>query len=180
MTSAAYTSTQKFLHWSLFVLVLLLYALTYGEDLLPRGDPIVDSIWRLHISFGLLLAGLVLWRTVLRVLRGAPGLPDEMSPPERAAAKVGHLVLYALLIAIPVLGILLTWFRGNELSFFGLFAVPAPFAPDRTAARTIRELHSLCADGILIAVGLHAFAALYHHFVRRDAILTRMLPKGAK
>ena len=49
MTSAAYTSTQKFLHWSLFVLVLLLYALTYGEDLLPRGDPIVDSIWRLHI-----------------------------------------------------------------------------------------------------------------------------------
>ncbi|WP_457155810.1 cytochrome b [Mesorhizobium sp. P5_C1] len=74
----------------------------------------------------------------------------------------------------------MTWFRGNELSFFGLFTIPAPFAPDRTTDRTIRELHSLCADGILIAVGLHALAALYHHFVRRDAILTRMLPKGAK
>ncbi|MFK0688833.1 cytochrome b [Mesorhizobium sp. IMUNJ 23033] len=178
MTSTAYTSTQKFLHWALFVLVLLLYALTYGEGLLPRGDPTVDAIWRLHISFGLLLAGLLLWRVVLRGLRGAPGLPVEMSGPERTAAKIGHFVLYALLIAIPVLGILLTWFRGDALSFFGLFTVPAPFAPDRTTARTIRELHSLCANGILIAAGLHAAAALYHHFIRRDAILTRMLPKG--
>lgn len=178
MTNTAYTSTQKFLHWALFVLVLLLYALTYGEDLLPRGDPTVDAIWRLHISFGLLLVGLLLWRVVLRGLRGAPGLPDEMSGPERTAAKIGHFVLYALLIAIPVLGILLTWFRGDALSFFGLVTVPAPFAPDRTTARTIRELHSLCANGILIAAGLHAAAALYHHLIRRDAILTRMLPKG--
>lgn len=178
MTSTAYSSTQKFLHWSLFILVLLLYALTYGENLLPRGDPTVDFIWRLHISFGLLLAGLVLWRVLLRGLRGAPGLPHEMSVAERAAAKIGHLVLYALLIAIPILGILLTWFRGDALSFFGLFTVPAPFAPDRATARTIRELHSLCANGILIAAGLHAVAALYHHLIRRDAILTRMLPKG--
>jgi cytochrome b561 len=177
MTSTAYSSTQKFLHWSLFVLVLLLYALTYGENLLPRGDPTVGFIWRMHISFGLLLAGLVLWRVVLRGLRGAPGLPHEMSVPERAAAKIGHLVLYALLIAIPILGIPLTWFRGDALSFFGLFTVPTPFAPDRATARTIRELHSLCANGILIAAGLHAVAALYHHLIRRDAILTRMLPK---
>ncbi|PZV40439.1 cytochrome b [Mesorhizobium kowhaii] len=176
MVPFAYTSIQKFLHWTLFLLVVLLSALTYGEDLLPRGDPTVNVIWRLHISFGLLLAGLVLWRVVLRGLRGVPGLPDEMSAPERTAAKIGHLVLYALLIAIPILGILLTWFRGDALTFFGLFTVPAPFAPDRPTARTIRELHSLCANGILIAAGLHALAALYHHFIRRDAVLTRMLP----
>jgi cytochrome b561 len=166
------------LHWALFALVVVLYGLTYGEDLLPRGDPTVDVIWRLHISFGLLLAGFVLWRVVLRGVRGTPDLPDGMSTPERAAARIGHLVLYALLIAIPVLGILLTWFRADALSFFGIFTVPAPFPPDQSTARTIRELHSLCANGILIAAGLHASAALYHHFIRRDAILTRMLPRG--
>lgn len=176
MAGAAYTSTQKFLHWSLFGLVVLLYALTYGEDFFPRGDPSADFIWRLHISFGLLLAALVFWRVVLRGVRGAPALPAEMSVPERGAAKLGHFLLYALLIAIPVLGILLTWFRGNDLSFFGLFTVPAPFAPDRTTARTIRELHSLCANGILILAGVHALAALYHHFIRRDTVLVRMLP----
>jgi cytochrome b561 len=176
MASTSYTSTQKFLHWALFVLVVLLYALTYGEDLLPRGDPTVDALWRLHISFGLLLAALVFWRLVLRGMRGTPGLPVEMPALERAAAKVGHFILYALLVTIPVLGILLTWSRGDALSFFGLFVVPAPFAPDRTMARTIRELHSLCANGILIVAGIHALAALYHHFIRRDAILSRMLP----
>ncbi|UCI06529.1 cytochrome b [Mesorhizobium sp. B1-1-8] len=173
---STYTSSQKLLHWALFALVILLYALTYGEDLLPRGDPTVDAIWRLHISFGLLLAALVLWRVTLRGIRGAPNFPPGMTGLERAAAKAGHFILYALLIAIPILGILLTWFRGDALSFFGLFTIPAPFAPDRATARTIRELHSLCANGILIAAGLHALAALYHHFVRRDAILARMLP----
>jgi len=171
-----YTSSQKFLHWALFALVILLYGLTFGEEFYPRGDPAVHAIWRLHISFGLLLAALVLWRVVLRGVRGTPGLPAEMPPLEQAAAKVGHFVLYALLVAIPVLGILLTWFRGDALSFFGLFTVPAPFAPDRATARTIRELHSLCANGILIVAGIHALAALYHHFIRRDEILTRMLP----
>ncbi|MDX8528473.1 cytochrome b [Mesorhizobium sp. MSK_1335] len=171
-----YTSSQKFLHWALFALVVLLYGLTFGEEFYPRGDPAVDAIWRLHISLGLLLTALVFWRVVLRGVRGTPGLPAEMSPLERTAAKVGHFALYALLVAIPVLGILLTWFRGDALSFFGLFTVPAPFAPDRATARTIRELHSLCANGILIVAGLHALAALYHHFIRRDAILTRMMP----
>ncbi|TPI37497.1 cytochrome b [Mesorhizobium sp. B3-1-6] len=173
-----YTSTQKFLHWTLFALVVLLYALTYGDAFYSRGDPAVAFFWRLHISFGLLLAALVFWRVVLRGLRGAPGLPSEMPAAEQAAAKIGHFILYTLLIAIPVLGILLTWFRGDALSFFGLFMIPAPFAPDRVTARTIRELHSLCANGILIMAGLHAMAALYHHFIRRDTVLTRMLPRN--
>ncbi|TPI19678.1 cytochrome b [Mesorhizobium sp. B4-1-1] len=173
-----YTSTQKFLHWTLFALVVLLYALTYGDAFYPRGDPAVAFFWRLHISFGLLLAALVFWRVVLRGLRGAPGLPSEMPAVEQAAAKIGHFILYALLIAIPVLGILLTWFRGDTLSFFGLLTIPAPFAPDRVTSRTIRELHSLCANGILIMAGLHAMAALYHHFIRRDTVLTRMLPRN--
>ena len=152
-----------------------------GQDILKNASLFFHSLFLHQNDFGpggLLLAGLMLWRVVLRGLRGAPGLPGEMSAPERTAAKIGHFVLYALLIAIPVLGILLTWFRGDALTFFGLVTVPAPFAPDRTTARTIRELHSLCANGILIAAGLHAAAALYHHFIRRDAILTRMLPKG--
>jgi cytochrome b561 len=176
MAPTTYSSTQKLLHWALFALVVFLYALTFGEDLFQRGDPTVDAIWRVHISVGLLLAALVLWRVVLRTLRGAPGLPENTSELERAGAKIAHLVLYTLLIAIPVLGILLTWYRGNDLSFFGLFTIPSPVTPDRGIARNIRELHSLCANGILIIAGLHALAALWHKFVRRDEVLTRMLP----
>lgn len=172
----AYTPAQKLLHWALFALVVFLYLLTYGDSFFPRGDPTVDALWRLHISFGLMLAALVIWRVILRISRGTPGLPADMNGLEQTAARLGHLILYALLIAIPMLGILLTWFRGDALSFFGLFTIPAPFAPNRETARTIRELHSLCANGILIVAGLHALAALWHHFVRHDTVLTRMLP----
>lgn len=176
MAVNGYSPVQKTLHWSLFVLVLLIYALTYGNDLFPRGDPNRVLAWWLHISFGLLLAALVFWRVALRVARGAPALPPSMTGLERPLAKVGHLLLYALLIAIPVLGILLTWFRGDALSFFGLFTIPAPFVPNRETARSIRELHSLCANGILILAGIHALAALWHHFIRRDEVMQRMLP----
>lgn len=171
-----YASSQKAIHWTVFLLVIGLYGLTYVVDLFPRGDPSRDLVWWFHISFGLLLFVLVILRAGLRLTRGAPGLPSEMTQLERWMAKLTHLALYALLVAIPVLGILLTWYRGDALSFFGLFTIPAPFSPDRTTAGIIKELHSLCANLILILAGLHAVAALWHHFIRRDDILKRMLP----
>ncbi len=179
MRSNVYSSSQKALHWLLFVLVLGLYGLTFGDSLFQRGDPYRDFAWWLHISFGLLLAALVVWRVVLRLINGAPELPASMTGIERILAKTGHVALYALLIVIPILGILLTWFRGDALSFFGLFTIPAPFQPDRSTAGLIKELHGLCANGILILAGLHAGAGLWHHFVRKDDVLTRMLPASS-
>lgn len=176
MSATQYSPTQKTLHWALFVLVLAIYGLSYGDDLFPRRDPNRALIQWFHISFGLLLAGLVSWRVVLRLSEGAPELPSSLTGTEKALAKAGHLALYALLIVIPMLGIIVTWFRGDALSFFGLFTIPAPFSPDRDVARSIKEIHGLCANGILILAGLHGLAALWHHFVRKDDILKRMLP----
>ncbi|SMF33247.1 cytochrome b561 [Tistlia consotensis] len=176
MSSMSYSPTQKLLHWSIFGLVALLYGLSLAEDLFPRGDPGRDLVWWLHISFGLLLAAFVAWRLAVRLSRGAPSLPAAMSGPERLLAHAGHLGLYALLIALPVLGILLTWYRGDALSFFGLFTIPSPVVADRETARSIKGLHELAANGILIVAGLHALAAFWHHWVRRDDVLVRMLP----
>jgi cytochrome b561 len=171
-----YASSQKAIHWAVFLLVIGLYGLTYLADLFPRGDPGEALVWWFHISFGMLLFALVVVRVGLRLTLGTPGLPVEMSQRERWAAKIAHLLLYALLVAIPVLGILLTWYRGDALSFFGLFTIPAPVSPDRPTAGFIKELHSLCANLILILAGLHAAAALWHHYVRNDDVLKRMLP----
>ncbi|TPI12987.1 cytochrome b [Mesorhizobium sp. B4-1-3] len=171
-----YASSQKAIHWAVFLLVIGLYGLTYVADVFPRADPGRAFVWWLHISFGLLLFALVVIRISLRLALGTPSLPLEMSKLERLAARIAHVLLYALLVAIPVLGIVLTWYRGDVLSFFGLFTIPAPVSADRATAGFIRELHSLCANLILILAGLHAVAALWHHYVWKDDVLKRMLP----
>ena len=174
--TTAYTATQKALHWSIFLLVIGLYGITYGEEFFPRGDPGRDTIWWLHISFGLLLAVLVLWRLAARAINGAPPPTPGSGRLEHLLAAAGHGLLYLLLIAIPILGIALTWLRGDELSFFTLFTIPSPIAADRETARAVKELHELSANLILITAGLHAAAALWHHHFRRDGVLRRMLP----
>ena len=88
-----YAGSQKAIHWTVFLLVIGLYGLTYVEDLFPRGDPGRDLVWWFHISFGLTLFVLVVLRIGLRLLYGAPELPSEMTSLERWLAKVAHLLL---------------------------------------------------------------------------------------
>jgi len=171
-----YRPLQKALHWLIFLLVLGIYGLTYVVDLYPRGDSGRVAIWGLHISFGLVLLALVVLRIIERLRFGAPALPSSMNRLEALLAHGAHVVLYALLLAIPFLGVTLVWLRGDTLSFFGLFSFPAFLAPNRELAALVKEIHSLCANGILIVAGLHAAAALWHHFVRHDDVLRRMLP----
>jgi cytochrome b561 len=176
MSPSSYGPIQKVLHWSVFLLVLGLYGSTYIKNLYPHNDPGRAFIWWLHISFGLLLFAFVLLRIALRVGRGAPALPQSMTAMERYLAHGAHLALYGLLLAIPSLGVFLAWLKGSALTFFGLFTIPALVEPEPHTARSIQELHQLAAYLILAFAGCHAAAALWHHFVRRDDVLGRMLP----
>ncbi|PRH85634.1 cytochrome B [Labrys okinawensis] len=176
MPSATYRPVQKVLHWTIFLLVLACYGLTYSGLLFAKGDPGRALAWWSHISLGLLLATLIAARLVARLTLGTPPLPSTMSGMEIAAAKGAHFLLYALMIGIVGLGIALAWLRGDALTFFGLFTIPAPMVPDRDLAHWVQEVHELCADAILVMAGLHAAAALWHHYVRGDDVLTRMLP----
>jgi cytochrome b561 len=87
-----------------------------------------------------------------------------------------HLSLYAMLIAQVVLGFLYRWAQGEEFTFFGLFAVPAPFAPDRAWSRTFNTLHYDLAWIIIALAAGHALAALLYHYVMHDRNIRRMMP----
>ncbi len=173
---AIYSPTRKWLHWAIFGLVAFLYLITYAEGAFPRGSAGRAWVWFLHISFGLVLAGLVVWRVALRIGAGeAPPVPGAPVWQDRAA-RVVHLALYALLVAIPVAGIALAFARGNALSFFGLFTIPSPITPDRALSRPIQGLHEWLANAIVILALGHAAMALWHQFVKKDGVLSRMLP----
>ncbi len=179
MNTKTYRPAQKLLHWAVFALVITVYGITYAEALYPRGDPGRDFVWWLHISFGLLLLSFVVLRVFVRSSAGAPPPPNSVGRFQERVASITHFLLYILLLAVPLIGVALTWYRGDALTFFGLFTIPSPVAADRDTAHFIKGIHELAANGLLILAGFHAAAALWHHFVRRDEVLERMLPGSA-
>jgi cytochrome b561 len=89
-------------------------------------------------------------------------------------ARITHWLLYALLIIAVALGIANVWVRGDVI--FNMFQVPAYDPGNRALIHLIGGWHALAANAVLIVAGAHAAAALFHHYILRDATLRRMLP----
>ena len=92
------------------------------------------------------------------------------------AGRLAHYALYMLLVAAPVAGIVLQFARGDALPVFGLFDVVSPWPADKSFARSVKDVHEILANALVILAALHATAALVHHWVFRDRTLVRMLP----
>jgi cytochrome b561 len=121
----------------------------------------------------LLLIARLAWRV------GNPPPPAEPTRFGRVleiAAKVTHFALYALLVIVPFVGVMVQLKRGNALPVLGLWNVSSPWPADRAIARNVLGAHEFLANALLILAGVHAAAALVHHYALRDRTLTRMLP----
>jgi cytochrome b561 len=92
------------------------------------------------------------------------------------AGRFAHLSLYALLVAVPIVGIATQFARGHALPLFGLGEIASPWAADRAFAHSVKEVHEVLANVLLAIAGVHAAAALAHHWIFRDRTLRRMLP----
>ncbi len=160
-------------HWITVAFVLGLWTVGQCIDFFPKGTPRV-TVRSLHILFGLILAGVLVARIRWR-LRGGTTLPHADPGALGQLAVLMHKLLYLMLISIVVLGIAAVWIRGDNI--FNLFTVPA-FDPSNKALRhDVVELHGLFANILLGLAGAHAAAALWHHFLRKDGVLKRMLPR---
>ena len=107
-----------------------------------------------------------------------PPLATPFDPWVGIAALSVHVLIYALLLMVPVGGIVLQFARGQSLPLFGLYEIASPWARDRTLAGLVKNVHELLAHALLILASLHALAALVHHYVLKDDTLRRMLPGG--
>jgi cytochrome b561 len=96
------------------------------------------------------------------------------------AARIAHYSLYALLVAVPVAGIVLQFARGDALPLFGIAEISSPWLKDRAFAHSVKEVHEVLAHALVILAAIHAAAALIHHWIFRDRTLVRMLPHSNK
>jgi cytochrome b561 len=160
------------LHWVTAVLVVLLWVIGQTIDFAPNGALRVDYR-SIHISLGLLLALVVLARLAWRLTRR-----DSLPPVDHGLlliiSRVTHWLLYALLVVTVGVGIANLWVRGDEI--FNLFRVPAYDPGNRALMHQVGGWHATAANATLIVAGVHAAAALFHHYILRDAALRRMLP----
>ena len=161
------------LHWLTALLVIALFASAETWGFLPKGTALRKGLQSLHISMGITLATVMALRILWRL--GRKHLPSDLPRWQEILSGLVHLALYGLLAAQVSLGFLFRWAQGEPFFFFGLFEIPH-VAIDPGLARTIGELHNTVAWTIVCLAGLHALAALGHHYVLKDKVLLRMMP----
>lgn len=164
--------TTIVLHWLTALLVVALWTIGQTIDFAPKGALRVDYR-SLHMTLGVSLGIVLILRLFWRATRGG-----MLSPLQHGLwlmiARATHYLLYGLMLVTVLLGILNVWARGD--SIFNLIQVAQWHPGDNAFRHTMEERHALFANLVLIVAGLHSAAALFHHFVLRDATLRRMLP----
>ncbi|MGH8298279.1 MAG: cytochrome b [Steroidobacteraceae bacterium] len=171
-TEERYDGVSVLLHWLTAALVLILWTLGQTIDFFPKGAPKIDAR-STHIALGVTLGTVLLVRVLWRVNAGRR-LPAADSGWIGVVAKVVHYGLYWLIGATVVLGIFNAWQRGDVL--FNIYTIPKLVPGDLALRRTLQGLHGDFADAVVIVAGVHAAAALAHHYLLRDRVLRRMLP----
>ncbi len=175
MDSPKYALSRRALHWSIAVLLVAAFILIEFRGEFARGSLGRTVMVQGHFWVGIAILALMLPRLLLAVRRPAPPVLPPLPAWQALPAKAGHLLLYAMLLVQPLLGIATAWADGKQILVpFTAVALPALIAADKDFAHQLEDIHKLVANGFYIVVGLHVLAALYHHFGRRDNTLRRM------
>ncbi len=176
-----YDAVSRVFHWLTAVAVVIAFILGPGGfgRLMRNGvDPAtrLDIVW--HESLGLLVFGLTAVRLLWLLVRPAAPL-FAMSAWKHLAGRLAHLALWALLLALPITALLALGSEGHPLTLLGGVRVDQmPWIANSPLAGLADwgDVHEFLGDAIIWLAGLHAVAALYHHFMLKDGVLRSMLP----
>ncbi len=174
---------SRLFHWIMAFATLGTTALMYYSQIYEAQadtDPVAraqySELLRLHKSIGLIVLFLVVARFAWNRYRARPPLPSTLSVGQRRAAQFAHYSLYASMLLIPLLGWFASMAYGGRTHFFSLFEMPVIVAKNYDMAVIYRNGHIWLGWLLFALLALHLTAALWHHFVRRDATLAQMLP----
>jgi cytochrome b561 len=174
-TSLRYDPVMQAVHWATLLLVAATFAAIWIADPGLVGS-YARPIVQIHRSLGLTICALTIFRLVWRLRSRVPELPADVPKIQKMAARANEGVIYLLLMAQPLVGLAYTNAYGVRVNLFLLAQLPPILGKGRETAALLGDIHRLVGYTLLTAIGLHAAAALYHHFIRRDGVLNAMLP----
>lgn len=164
-----------FLHWLTLGFILMAVAAVLVQDYID-SEEITHGLTTLHRSLGMLIMLMLAVRLWVREPINHPAPTPQFEKLQTLASKLVHGLIYLLLIAIPLLGWAMSSASGKPMSFFWLFQLPAIVGKNRDFADTLHDWHEWSAWSLIALAGIHATAALWHHFALRDGVLYSMLP----
>lgn len=177
-TRTAYGAISVSLHWLVALAVIGLFGLGWWMVELSYYDPWYRKGPNIHRSIGILLFMVMVARLLWRFVSPPPKPLPEHQRWEVMVAHGAHWLLYLLLFVAMISGYLITTADGSSISVFGWFDVPSVTGRIRGMEDTAGAVHYWSTWALIGLAGLHALAALKHHFIDRDATLKRMLGRG--
>jgi cytochrome b561 len=162
-------------HWITAVLVLVAFIYGPGGSEERVYSAAVDADRQLHETLGLCVFTLVVLRLMWRLVDRHPD-PPQVSRWMGIASKVVQWALYVLLFAVPATAVTGAWLEGHPLTLLGGVSIPPLLGLSHDIGANVASFHGWLGDTLLWLAGLHAAAALYHHFVLKDGVLASMLP----
>lgn len=167
-----YGIVAKFLHWLIFALLVVQYAI--GSIMPHIGRKTVNEGWvSWHFSVGAAILFFIVLRLVWRLLHPVPQLPT-LAPWERLVSGITHWALYLLVLAMTLLGWAATNSRGWDVNLFGLVTLPKLSPTGSEWGHQCGDIHNVLVYVLLGFIAVHVAGALYHYFVKRDQVVARM------
>jgi len=163
------------LHWACAILIILLFSLGVYMTSLDYYSPWYHKAPALHVSLGLIVLLLMILRVLWRTKNKTPEALPTINAPTILAANVVKVAFYILIFTICITGYLITTAEGKPASFFDVFGIPATLELNADNVDLIGLIHKYCAWSVIGIAILHSGAALFHHFVKKDRTLIRML-----
>lgn len=170
-----YTRTAIALHWAIALLIFTAFPLgVYMHELPLSPDKL--RLYSYHKWIGVSIFLLAVLRVTWRFTHRPPPLPETMPRWEKLAASTVHYLLYALILAVPLSGWLMSSAKGVQTVWFGVLPLPDLLGKNKELGDLLKEVHEILNFTLLGLVLAHIGAALKHQFIERDGILARMIP----
>lgn len=174
-TPTHYGAVARALHWLPAALVIGGLALVEMHELFPKGSAPRVAAMAGHFQAGLLAFALVWPRLLWLIVDRPPAITPEPPALQMVIGKAVHGLLYLLLIALPVLGVVMMQANGKPVALLGM-PLPLLTGEDKGFADQIKEVHELLGNAMIVLIVAHVVGALWHHIRQGDDTLLRMLP----
>lgn len=177
ISATRYGIPARFLHWGMAVLIIAGLFGVELHELFPKGSVLRSALMTVHFQAGVLVLALVWLRMAIVAFNLPPPISPAPPPWQKRLARATHLAFYIVMIVSPILGIIVLQASGKSVDLFGLpMPMPVLVGEDKEFSKALREIHETIGNVMIALIVTHVVAVVWHHAVKKDNTLRRMLP----